>query len=132
MIPMCLKFLGQFFINSKEYCKICKEVVYNCPCSKYGCAKNFLLPKDNVTIMQLAEVAIVLREIVDRCTGLEGSTFTLLPQKAKPTFRGYHISIKGVFSKEDLGGLRKIVEGHDLVMDIKSDSVVIYETRGYR
>ena len=85
-----------------------------------------------MTIMQLAEVAIVLREIVDRCPGLDGSTFTLLPQKAKPTFRGYHINIKGDFSKEDIGGLRKIVEGHDLVMDIKTDFLVIYETRGYR
>ena len=25
--------------------------------------------------------------------------------------------------------LRKIVEGHDLVMQIKSDSVIVYETR---
>jgi hypothetical protein len=82
--------------------------------------------------MQLAEVAILLREIVDRCPDLDGSTFTLLPQKAKPTFRGYHINIKGNFSKENISGLRKIVEGHDLVMDIRTDFIVIYETRGYR
>lgn len=82
--------------------------------------------------MKLAEVAILLREIVDRCPGLEGSTFTLLPQKAKPTFRGYHINIKGTFSREDVGGLRKIVEGHDLVMEIKSDYIIIYETTGFR
>jgi len=82
--------------------------------------------------MQLAEIAILMREIVDRCPGLDGVTFTLLPQKAKPTYRGYSINIKGVFSKEDISGLRKIVEGHDLVMDIKKDYVVVYETRGFR
>ncbi len=82
--------------------------------------------------MQLAEVAILMREIVDRCPTLDGSTFTLLPQKAKPTFKGYSINIKGNFSREDISGLRKIVEGHDLVMDIKTDHVSIYETRGFR
>jgi hypothetical protein len=82
--------------------------------------------------MQLAEVAILMREIVDRCPDLDGSTFTLLPQKAKPSFRGYSINIKGVFSRENIGGLRRIVEGHDLVMDIKTDSIMIYETRGFR
>jgi hypothetical protein len=82
--------------------------------------------------MQLAEVAILLREIVDRCPKLEGSTFTLLPQKTKPSFKGYHINIKDNFTKESIGCLRKIVEGHDLVMEIKTDYIVIYETRGYR
>ncbi len=82
--------------------------------------------------MQLAEVAILLREIVDKCPGLEECTFTLLPQKVKPAFRGYHINIKGNFSKQDISGLRKIVEGHDLVMDIRTDFIIIYETRGYR
>ncbi len=80
--------------------------------------------------MQLAEVAILLREIVDRCPTLEGSTFTLLPQKAKPSFMGYHINIKGNFSNENIGCLRKIVEGHDLIMEIKSDYIIIYESRG--
>ncbi len=81
--------------------------------------------------MKLAEIAILLREIVDRCPSLEGSTFTLIPQKAMyPLFNGYHINIKANISKESLGGLRKIVEGHDLVMQIKTDSVVVYETRG--
>jgi hypothetical protein len=28
-----------------------------------------------------------------------------------------------------MGGLRKIVEGHDLVMQIKSDCVIVYESR---
>jgi hypothetical protein len=82
--------------------------------------------------MQLAEVAILMREIVDRCPGLNGATFTLLPQKAKPTCMGYSINIKGNFSREDISGLRKIAEGHDLVMDIKTDYIVIYETRGFR
>jgi hypothetical protein len=82
--------------------------------------------------MELLEVAILIREIADRCPSLEGSTFTLLPQKAKPAFRGYSINIKGVFSKENVGALRKIVEGHDLVMNIKSDCIAIYETRGFR
>lgn len=80
--------------------------------------------------MKLAEIAILLREIVDTCPGLEGSTITLIPQKAMyPLFQGYHINIKANLSKESMGGLRKIVEGHDLVMQIKTDSVVIYETR---
>jgi hypothetical protein len=82
--------------------------------------------------MLLAEAAILMREIADRCPSLEGSTFTLLPQKAKPAFRGYSINIKGIFSKENIGGLRKIVEGHDLVMNIKTDGILIYETRGFR
>lgn len=82
--------------------------------------------------MLLAEVAILMREIADRCPTLDGSTFTLLPQKAKPAYRGYSVSIKGSFSKENIGGLRRIVEGHDLVMDIKTDSIIIYETRGFR
>lgn len=82
--------------------------------------------------MLLAEVAVLMREIADRCPGLEGSTFTLLPQKAKPAFRGYSINIKGNFAREDIGALRRIVEGHDLVMDIKTDSIAIYETRGFR
>ncbi len=82
--------------------------------------------------MQLAEVAVLMREIADKCPGLEGSTFSLLPQKAKPAFRGYSITIKGNFGREDIGGLRKIVEGHDLVMNIKADNISIYETRGFR
>jgi guanyl-specific ribonuclease Sa len=82
--------------------------------------------------MLLAEVAILMREIADRCPDLEGNTFALLPQKAKPAFRGYSVNIKGTFSRESIGGLRRIVEGHDLVMDIKTDYVVIYETRGFR
>jgi hypothetical protein len=82
--------------------------------------------------MELAEIAILMREIVDRCPGLNGATFTILPQKAKPTYMGYSINIKGVFAKEDISGLRKIVEGHDLVMDIKTDYIVVYETRGFR
>lgn len=82
--------------------------------------------------MDLAEIAILLREIADTCHNLEGSTFTLLPQKAKPSFRGYHINIKAPFSKESIGCLRKIAEGHDLVMEIKTDFIIIYETRGFR
>jgi hypothetical protein len=80
--------------------------------------------------MKLAEIAILLREIVDRCPDLEGSTFTLIPQKAMyPLFNGYHINIKTNISKESIGCLRKIVEGHDLMMQIKTDSVIVYETR---
>jgi hypothetical protein len=80
--------------------------------------------------MKFAEIAILLREIVDRCPGLDGSTITLIPQKAMyPLFQGYHISIKANLTKESIGCLRKIVEGHDLVMQIKTDSVVVYETR---
>ncbi len=80
--------------------------------------------------MKFAEIAILLREIVDRCPGLDGSTITLIPQKAMyPLYNGYHINIKASLSRESIGSLRKIVEGHDLVMQIKSDSVVVYETR---
>ena len=80
--------------------------------------------------MKFAEIAILLREIVDRCPTLDGSTITLIPQKAMyPLFLGYHINIKANFTKEIMGGLRKIVEGHDLVMKIKTDSVVVYENR---
>ncbi|MGD0405216.1 MAG: hypothetical protein ABSB10_00990 [Candidatus Bathyarchaeia archaeon] len=80
--------------------------------------------------MKLAEIAVLLREIVDRCPSLDGSTITLIPQKAMyPLFMGYHISIKANLTKESIGCLRKIVEGHDLVMQIKTDSVVVYETR---
>jgi len=82
--------------------------------------------------MQLAEVAILMREIADKCPGLGDSSFTLLPQKAKPSFKGYSLTIKGSFEREDIGGLRKIVEGHDLVMNIKADNIIIYETRGFR
>jgi hypothetical protein len=80
--------------------------------------------------MKFAEVSILLREIVDRCPGLDGATITLIPQKAiHPLYQGYHINIKANFTKESLGGLRKIVEGHDLAMQIKADYIVVYETR---
>jgi hypothetical protein len=80
--------------------------------------------------MKFAEIAVLLREIVDRCPDLEGSTITLIPQKAMyPLYKGYHINIKANLSKESMGNLRKIVEGHDLVMQIKTDSVIVYETR---
>ncbi len=80
--------------------------------------------------MKFAEIAILLREIVDRCPSLDGATITLIPQKAMyPLYQGYHINIKANLSKESMGGLRKIVEGHDLVMQIKSDSVIVYESR---
>ena len=80
--------------------------------------------------MKFAEIAILLREIVDRCRGLDGSTITLIPQKAMyPLYNGYHINIKANITKESMGSLRKIVEGHDLVMQIKVDSVIVYETR---
>jgi len=80
--------------------------------------------------MKLAEIAVLLREIVDRCPSLDGSTITLIPQKVMyPLFQGYHINIKANLTKESIGCLRKIVEGHDLVMQIKTNSVVVYETR---
>ncbi len=80
--------------------------------------------------MKLGEIAILLREIVDRCPSLDGSIITLVPPKAMyPLYNGYHINIKASFTDVSMGCLRKIVEGHDLVMKIKSDSVVIYETR---
>ena len=80
--------------------------------------------------MKFAEIAILLREIVDRCPGLDGATITLIPQKAVyPLYKGYHINIKANITKDSMGPLRKIVEGHDLVMQIKVDSVIIYETR---
>jgi hypothetical protein len=80
--------------------------------------------------MKFAEIAVLLREIVDRCPGLDGSTITLIPQKAMyPLFQGYHINIKTNFSLESMGCLRKIVEGHDLMMKTKADSLLIYESR---
>jgi hypothetical protein len=80
--------------------------------------------------MKFAEIAVLLREIVDRCPSLDGSIITLIPQKAMyPLFLGYHINIKANLTKESMSSLRKIVEGHDLVMKIKTDSVVVYETR---
>jgi hypothetical protein len=80
--------------------------------------------------MKLAEIAILLREIVDSCPNIDGSTFTLIPQRAMyPLFNGYHINIKLNPTKENIGGLRRIVEGHDLSMKIKADSVIVYETR---
>jgi hypothetical protein len=79
--------------------------------------------------MKLGEIAVLLREIVDRCPSLEGSTFTLVPPKAmNPLYKGYHINIKASFNDVSMGCLRKIVEGHDFVMKIKADSVIIYET----
>ena len=82
--------------------------------------------------MKFAEIAILLREIVDRCPGLDGSTITLIPQKAMyPSYKGYHINIKANIAKESMSALRKIVEGHDLVMQIKTDSIVVYETRSW-
>jgi len=80
--------------------------------------------------MKFAEVAILLREIVDRCPGLDGATITLVPQKAMfPLYQGYHINIKANLNRESMGGLRKIVEGHDLMMQIKADAVIVYESR---
>jgi hypothetical protein len=80
--------------------------------------------------MKFAEAAILLREIADKCPGLEGTTITLNPKKAIfPHYEGYHINIKANFSKEDIGGIRKIVEGHDLMMQIKVDSIIVYESR---
>ena len=80
--------------------------------------------------MKFAEVAILLREIVDRCPSLDGATIALIPQKAMyPLYQGYHINIKANITKESMSSLRKIVEGHDLVMQIKVDSVIVYETR---
>jgi hypothetical protein len=80
--------------------------------------------------MKLGEIAILLREIVDRCPSLDGAIITLVPPKAMyPLYNGYHINIKANFDEASRGCLRKIVEGHDLVMKIKIDSVVIYETR---
>ena len=82
------------------------------------------------TFMKFAEIAVLLREIVDRCPGLDGSTITLIPQKAMyPLFEGYHINIKANLTQESMGCLRKIVEGHDLIMKIKADSLVVYESR---
>jgi hypothetical protein len=89
-----------------------------------------LLTHINGESYEFAEIAVLLREIVDSCPSLDGATITLIPQRAMyPLFQGYHINIKANLSKESMSGLRKIVEGHDLVMQIKSDSVIVYETR---
>ena len=80
--------------------------------------------------MKFAEVAILLREIVDRCPGLDGSTLILNPPKADQyLFQGYHIYIKANLSAKSLGCLRKIAEGHDLMMKSKPDGIIIYESR---
>jgi hypothetical protein len=80
--------------------------------------------------MKFAEAAILLREISDRCPGLEGCTITLIPQKAiYPHYQGYHLNIKGNLNRDSQGGLRKIVEGHDLMMQIKADAVIVFESR---
>ena len=80
--------------------------------------------------MKFAELATLLKEIVDSCPGLDGSTITMMPQKAMyHLYRGYHIIIKASISQDSMGCLRKIVEGHDLMMKIKTDSIVIYEPR---
>jgi len=98
--------------------------------NKVFLGKTFLLPERIVKYMKFAETAILLREIVDMCPGLDGCTITLIPQKAiYHLYQGYHINIKGNVSRESLGGLRKIVEGHDLTMQNKADAVIIYETR---
>jgi hypothetical protein len=90
----------------------------------------FLFRDTNFTFMKFAEAAILLREISDRCPGLEGCTITLIPQKAMfPHYQGYHLNIKGNLSRESQGGLRKIVEGHDLMMQIKADAVIVFESR---
>jgi len=82
------------------------------------------------SFMKFAEIAVLLREIVDRCPGLDGSTITLIPQKAMyPLFQGYHINIKANITQESMGCLRKIIEGHDLIMKTKADSLLIYESR---
>ncbi len=78
----------------------------------------------------MLKLLCLLREIVDRCPSLDGATITLIPQKAMyPLYKGYHINIKANITKESMSSLRKIVEGHDLVMQIKVDSVIVYETR---
>jgi hypothetical protein len=83
-----------------------------------------------LVFMKIAEIAILMREIADRCPSLEGATFTLVPQKAAfPAYRGYHINIKGNLDNDIIGCLRRIVEGHDLEMKIKSDSVLIFYAR---
>ena len=80
--------------------------------------------------MKFSEVAILMREIADRCPSLEGSTITLIPQRANLTlYSGYHIDIKMNFTNESIGCLRKIVEGHDMAMKIKTGSIVIYDAR---
>ncbi len=92
--------------------------------------KRFYSYQSVIVNMKFAEIAILLREIVDRCPGLDGATITLIPQKAMyPLYEGYHINIKANFAKETIGGLRKIVEGHDLAMQIKSDAIIVYEAR---
>ncbi len=92
--------------------------------------KSIYSQRSYVGSMKFAEVAILLREISDRCPGLEGATITLIPQKAMyPHYQGYHINIKGTLNREVMGGLRKIVEGHDLMMQIKADAVIVYESR---
>lgn len=92
--------------------------------------KSIYSQESYVGSMKFAEAAILLREISDRCPGLEGCTITLIPQKAMyPHYQGYHLNIKGNLSRESQGGLRKIVEGHDLMMQIKADAVIVYESR---
>jgi len=51
--------------------------------------------------MKFAEIAILLREIVDRCPGLDGATITLIPQKAMyPLYNGYHITSRQTFQRK--------------------------------
>ena len=56
-----------------------------------------------VKFMKFAEIAVLLREIVDSCPSLDGATITLIPQRAMyPLFQGYHINIKANFTKESM------------------------------
>jgi hypothetical protein len=79
--------------------------------------------------MNRKEVAILFKELFDKCPSLEGKPFVLMPPDADGVLsRDYQIHIKGEIDESLLVCLRKIVMRHDkYAINVEKNLTVIYE-----
>ena len=81
-----------------------------------------------VIFMDRKQAEDLLKEILDNCPALNGSTITLMPPESSDVpSKGYQIHIKPVPNEEVLCCLRGIAEKHNIALRQEKQLLSIYE-----
>jgi len=80
--------------------------------------------------MKLNEVIDLLREIAEKCPGLDGNDFLIAPSKLPhSSVDGYQVHMTGKFDDDTRTSLNKIAIKRRLAIRMEPDSVMIYNKK---
>lgn len=79
--------------------------------------------------MDRKQVAILFKQMFDKCPNLEGKSFALMPPNADDVLsKDYQIHIKSELDEDTLLCIRRIVKEHDnLAISEQNNLLVIFE-----